>query len=258
MTDMALRTVAIIQARMTSTRLPGKVLKEICGKPMLARQIERVARARLVDLVAVATSEDASDDPIAALCAEFGVPSYRGSLADVLGRFQGAAERLGPADHIVRLTGDCPLSDPSIVDACVAVHIANGADYTANGVERTYPDGLDVEVMTSSVLARAAREAKDPFQREHVTPYIYRNPEIFSLERAALSSRPVRIALDRGYASRFCVRRTHLRRAAAARSIFWLARHSRPCRGAPIDRRDQFLRRSRALNAGGAESQAGM
>ncbi|HXN88188.1 MAG TPA: glycosyltransferase family protein, partial [Methylocella sp.] len=176
------RTVAIIQARMTSTRLPGKVLKEICGKPMLARQIERVARARLVDLVAVATSEDASDDPIAALCAELGIPSYRGSLADVLGRFQGASERLGPADHIVRLTGDCPLTDPAIVDACVAVHIANSADYTANGVERTYPDGLDVEVMTASALARAAREAKDPFQREHVTPHIYRNPEIFSLD----------------------------------------------------------------------------
>jgi spore coat polysaccharide biosynthesis protein SpsF len=179
---MAPRTVAIIQARMTSTRLPGKVLKEICGKPMLARQIERAARARLVDFVAVATSEDASDDPIAALCAVFGIPSYRGSLADVLGRFQGASERLGPADHIVRLTGDCPLTDPAIVDACVAAHIANGADYTANGVDRTYPDGLDVEVMTASALARAAREAKDPFQREHVTPYIYRNPEIFSLD----------------------------------------------------------------------------
>jgi spore coat polysaccharide biosynthesis protein SpsF len=179
---MAPRTVAIIQARMTSTRLPGKVLKEICGKPILARQIERVARARLVDLVAVATSEDASDDPIAALCAESGIPSYRGSLADVLGRFQGASEWLGPADHIVRLTGDCPLTDPAIVDACVAVHIANSADYTANGVKRSYPDGLDVEVMTASALARAAREAKDPFQREHVTPYIYGNPKIFSLD----------------------------------------------------------------------------
>jgi spore coat polysaccharide biosynthesis protein SpsF len=181
-TGMSPRTVAIMQARMTSTRLPGKVLKGICGKLMLARQIERVARARLVDLVAVATSEDASDDPIAALCAESGIPSYRGSLADVLGRFQGASEWLGPADHIVRLTGDCPLTDPAIVDACVAVHIANSADYTANGVERTYPDGLDVEVMTASALARAAREAKDPFHREHVTPYIYRNPEIFSLD----------------------------------------------------------------------------
>lgn len=179
---MAPRTVAIIQARMTSTRLAGKVLKEICGKPMLARQIERAARARLVDLVAVATSEDASDDPIAALCAESGIPSYRGSLADVLGRFQGASEWLGPADHIVRLTGDCPLTDPAIVDACVAMHIANGADYTANGVERTYPDGLDVEVMTASALGRAAREAKDQFHREHVTPYIYRDPEIFSLD----------------------------------------------------------------------------
>jgi spore coat polysaccharide biosynthesis protein SpsF len=179
---MAPRTVAIIQARMTSTRLPGKVLKEICGKPMLARQIERVARARLVGFVAVATSEDTSDDPIAALCAESGIPSYRGSRADVLGRFQGASERLRPADHIVRLTGDCPLTDPAIVDACVAVHIANSADYTANVVERTYPDGLDVEVMTASALARAAREAKDPFQREHVTPYIYRNPAIFSLD----------------------------------------------------------------------------
>ena len=172
--------LAIVQARMSSTRLPGKVLKPLAGKPMLARQLERIARARLVDKLVVATSAEASDDPIAVVCAGLGIACFRGSLADVLGRFIGAAEAFGPPRHIVRLTGDCPLTDPAIVDAAIALHLANGVDYTSNGVQRTYPDGLDVEVMTFAALARAACEASEPFEREHVTPRLYRRTDLFS------------------------------------------------------------------------------
>lgn len=172
--------MAILQARMSSTRLPGKVLKPLAGKPMLQRQLERIGRARLVDTIVVATSAEASDEPIAALCAGLGVACYRGPLADVLGRFIGAAEAFGPPKHIVRLTGDCPLTDPLIVDAAIALHLANGVDYTSNGVQRTYPDGLDVEVITYAALARVAREATDPFEREHVTPRLYRRTDLFS------------------------------------------------------------------------------
>jgi spore coat polysaccharide biosynthesis protein SpsF len=175
-----LRTIAVIQARMSSTRLPGKVLKPICGKPMLQWQLERVAACRLLDMVIVATSNEPSDDPLEALCLSLGVPCFRGSLNDVLGRFHGAAVAHGPATHVVRLTGDCPLTDPALVDACVALHIANGADYTSNGLVRTYPDGLDVEVMTFAALERAGREATTPFQREHVTPFINLQPQLFA------------------------------------------------------------------------------
>jgi spore coat polysaccharide biosynthesis protein SpsF len=175
---MTTRFLAIIQARMSSARLPGKVLKDILGKPMLAHQIERVRRARLVDLAVVATSEEASDDPIAKLCARENIACHRGSLTDVLARFQSAEEQFGPTECIVRLTGDCPLTDPAIVDACVALQAANGADYTSN--TKTYPDGLDVEVITSAALGRAAREATDPYDREHVTPFLYRNSDLFA------------------------------------------------------------------------------
>ena len=179
---MSAKTIAILQARMSSSRLPGKVLKPIAGRPMLAFQVERVRRARLVDRLVIATSVETSDDPIAALCASEKVDCHRGSLADVLGRFHGAALAFGLVDHVVRLTGDCPLSDPDIIDACIALHIANGADYTSNGVTRSYPDGLDVEVLRFSALDRAHREAKEQFEREHVTPYLYRHPELFSLD----------------------------------------------------------------------------
>jgi spore coat polysaccharide biosynthesis protein SpsF len=179
---MTTKTIAIIQARMSSTRLPGKVMKDLCGKPMLARQLERVAASVLINRFVVATSDESSDEPIAALCGDLGVPCYRGSLNDVLGRFYSAAVAFGPAKHVVRLTADCPLTDPAIVDACIALHLANGADYTSNGVTRTYPDGLDVEVMTFAALSRAAREATESYHREHVTPFISSQPNVFTLD----------------------------------------------------------------------------
>ena len=179
---MSARTIAILQARMSSSRLPGKVLRPLGGRPMLARQIERVRRARLLDNLVVATSVEASDDAIAEFCAREKVDCHRGSLDDVLARFHGAARAFGPTDHVVRLTGDCPLSDPTIIDACVALHLANGADYTSNAFDRNYPDGLDVEVVRFAALERIAREATEPYEREHVTPRLYRNPQTFSLD----------------------------------------------------------------------------
>jgi spore coat polysaccharide biosynthesis protein SpsF len=173
--------LAILQARMSSTRLPGKVMKPLLGEPMIGRQIERVARSRRIDRLAVATSVEPGDDPLAAYCEALGVGVFRGPLDDVLSRFMGAAEAFGPADHIVRLTADCPLADPDVIDACIDLHLAAGADYTTNGQQRTYPTGLDVEALPMAALATAAREASDAYDREHVTPYLYRRPERFKL-----------------------------------------------------------------------------
>lgn len=174
--------LAILQARVTSTRLPNKVLAPILGQPMLARQIERLRRATTMDSLVVATSDNASDDPLAAMCAAIGVPCHRGSLNDVLARFQGACAAFGPADHVVRLTGDCPLADPAVIDSVVRHHLSTGADYTANAIQPTWPDGLDVEIMKASVLQRAFDEARLPSEREHVTPYIHKHPEWFGIE----------------------------------------------------------------------------
>lgn len=173
--------LAIVQARMSSTRLPGKVLKQILGRPMLARQLDRLRRSTRISKIVLATSNELADDPVAALGVTEGIATFRGSLNDVLARFHGASKANGPAEHIVRLTADCPLCDWRVIDQCIAQHLSSGADYTSNVLERTYPDGLDVEVMRSSVLDRAAREATDQYDHEHVTPYIYRHPELFRI-----------------------------------------------------------------------------
>ena len=167
--------LCILQARVSSTRLPGKVLKPILGEPMLARQVERIARAERVDALTVATSDEATDDGVAGLCERLGVDSYRGSLDDVLDRFYQAAHRSEPS-HVMRLTGDCPLTDPAILDALVELHLAGGFDYSSNVEERTYPDGLDAEIFSRDLLARAWREATDPYEREHVTPFMRQGP----------------------------------------------------------------------------------
>jgi spore coat polysaccharide biosynthesis protein SpsF len=172
--------LAILQARASSTRLPGKVLKPILGRPMLALQIERVGRSRRIDKLLVATSLDTSDDPIAALCRESGVSCFRGSLDDVLDRFYQAAAELKPAS-VVRLTGDCPLADPVVIDQLIQLHIARRDDYTSNTLTRTFPDGLDAEVMRFACLETAWREAALPSEREHVTPFIYHHSQRFKL-----------------------------------------------------------------------------
>lgn len=167
---------------MSSSRLPGKVLAPVLGEPMIGRQVERLRRARRIDELIVATSADPSDDPLAAYCEGLGLSVFRGSLDDVLDRYRAALALFPQAEAVVRLTADCPLADPELIDRVIAHHHAQGADYTSNtlGV-RTYPHGLDAEVIRPAVLALAAERARDPYEREHVTPYVYRRPEAFRL-----------------------------------------------------------------------------
>ena len=173
--------VAILQARMSSTRLPGKVLMPLAGRPMIERQIERLRRCSTLQRIIVATSTEPSDDPLADHVSRLGVDLFRGSLTDVLDRYLGAARAFDAQGQVVRLTADCPLADPGVIDACVRLQAELGVDYVSNGRQRTYPHGLDVEAFGFDALVAAAAEASDPYDREHVTPFIYRNPQRFSL-----------------------------------------------------------------------------
>lgn len=173
-------TLAILQARTSSTRLPGKVIKQILGQPMLARQLERNLRSRNIDKLIVATSDRVDDQPIADLCEEIGVECFRGSLNDVLDRYYQAALE-GGADHIVRLTGDCPVADPEVIDRVIEFYHNGDYDYVSNILEPTFPHGLDVEVFRFEALKAAWQEATLPPQREHVTPFIWHQPDRFNL-----------------------------------------------------------------------------
>jgi spore coat polysaccharide biosynthesis protein SpsF (cytidylyltransferase family) len=164
--------VAIIQARMTSTRLPGKVLADIGGKPLLHKMIERVSLSKKLSNIIVATTINADDDPVEELCKQLNVSVYRGDEEDVLGRFSAAAKNYSAEDIIVRLTADCPLIDPEIIDQTIEVYERKKCDYASNTNVRTYPDGLDVEVFSRDILELANKNAKHTFLREHVTPYI--------------------------------------------------------------------------------------
>lgn len=168
--------VAILQARMSSTRLPGKVLLDLGGRPVLERMVERVRFSKRVNRVVVATTDDFSDDPICDLCKRLGIDFYRGSLQDVLDRYYKAAVRYR-TDVVVRLTGDCPLIDPFLIDEVVDALISKNVDFACNRLpppfHRTYPIGLDVEACTFRALERAWREAVEKHDREHVLPYLY-------------------------------------------------------------------------------------
>lgn len=182
--------LAMLQARVSSSRLPGKVLKPILGVPMLGRQIERVQRAKSIDRLLVATSNDVTDNPIEQWCRQSGVECFRGNLDDVLDRFYQAAKPIDP-EHVVRLTGDCPLADPDLIDEVIQFHISGDFDYSTNAIEPTYPDGLDVEVFRFACLEQAWREAKLPSQREHVTPFIHQQPDRF---RIGLFKNPINLS----------------------------------------------------------------
>lgn len=194
--------IAIIQARMSSSRLPGKVLLDIGEKPMLEWVVERAARAKKVDRVVVATTVDASDDPIAAFCHAHGYECFRGSLHDVLDRYVQAARHFH-ADVIVRLTADCPLLDPALVDFTVNAH--RDLDFVANRLPppwgRSFPIGLDVEVVTRAALERAWAETSEKHHREHVMPYFYDDLPADALLRGkkplvrTVSSRGFRVGL---------------------------------------------------------------
>jgi spore coat polysaccharide biosynthesis protein SpsF len=176
MTPAGRDPVAIIQARMGSSRLPGKVLADLAGAPLLARMIERVRHARTIARIVVATPDGPADAPLRALAEQLGVVCFAGSEDDVLARFAGAAAAAG-ADPVVRLTADCPLIDPALIDRCVLHFLAGRWDHVA--LDGAFPDGLDTEVVAAAALARAAAEARLPSEREHVTPYIWKRPGTF-------------------------------------------------------------------------------
>jgi spore coat polysaccharide biosynthesis protein SpsF len=172
---VSLKVVAFVQARMSSRRLPGKVLAPIEGKPMLARVLSRTCRARSLTETWVLTSEDASDEPIRDFCEELGIPCFRGSLDDVLDRFIQAASIADP-EIIVRLTADCPLVDPEVIDRTVDALVRDSTVvYAATRMpgRRTFPVGIDIEVFRREALERSANIALEDYQREHVTPWFY-------------------------------------------------------------------------------------
>ena len=171
--------LCVVQARTGSTRLPGKVLLDLGGRPVLAFLLLRLLRGELP--VVVATSTAPGDDDVARLGDALGVPTVRGSEADVLERFRAVAAAWPAADPIVRITADCPFMEAAIVDQAVAVHTTHGADYTSNTLSRSFPDGLDVEVIARSALLEAAAEATRQDEREHVTPFLQRHPDRFRL-----------------------------------------------------------------------------
>lgn len=175
-----MKIVAIIQARTGSSRLPGKVLRDIHGESMLARVVNRVRRARSLDELLVATSDCSADDLIVEECRRCSIPVFRGHERDVLDRYLRAA-RCTNADTVVRITSDCPLIDPEITDRTIRAFLAECPDYASNVMARTYPRGLDTEVMSVHTLERAWRHADQSHQRAHVTPYIYEHPELFKL-----------------------------------------------------------------------------
>lgn len=166
---------AVIQARMGSTRLPGKVLLDLAGKPVLWHVASRTLRARGIDRVVVATTLNSEDDAIARFCEGEGIEVCRGSEDDVLDRYYRCAEALG-ADTIVRITADCPLHDPQVIDDVIRVYNRGGYDYVSNILEYSYPDGLDVEVFSFGALEKAWSHARLRSEREHVTPYIRNSP----------------------------------------------------------------------------------
>jgi spore coat polysaccharide biosynthesis protein SpsF len=175
------KVIAIIQARMSSTRLPGKVLMELGGKTVLEQVVDRTKQATKIDGVLLAIPDGKNDDVLAKFCDEKGIVYSRGSENDVLDRYYEAAKKSG-ADVVVRITSDCPLIDPMIVDQVVQRFLNEGGDYLSTGrLVTTYPDGLDTEVFTFLSLERAWKEAKLPSEREHVTPYIWNHPESFKV-----------------------------------------------------------------------------
>jgi spore coat polysaccharide biosynthesis protein SpsF len=174
-----LKTVAIVQARYGSSRLRGKVLEDVAGRPLLVRVLERVARSRLIDEIVVATTIAAEDEQVAAVASKWGAETFRGSDDDVLDRFR-AAVAAAAAGTVVRITADDPLKDPGVIDLVGAeLRADRQLDYVSNTLEPTWPEGVDVEWFTAAALESAWRQARRPSEREHVTPYIWQHPERF-------------------------------------------------------------------------------
>lgn len=177
-------TLGILQARMTSSRLPGKVLAPVLDVPMIGRQLERLQRCSRLDGIVVATSTDASDDPLVSYLDSLDVATIRGSLDDVLQRFICAIDQFEP-DVVVRLTADCPLTSPLVIDTVIGEFSSRGIDYVSNTLQPTFPDGLDVEVVRADVLRWVAEHSTDPNEREHVTLGVYRRHDLFVVGNVA-------------------------------------------------------------------------
>jgi len=175
-----MKIVAIIQARMGSTRLPGKILRELDGETVLSRVLGRVRRMCNLNEILVATTDQSRDDAVAESTRQNGVGVFRGNEDDVLDRYWQAAQWCG-AEAVVRITSDCPLIDPELVDETIQAFLSQPADYASNTLERTYPRGLDAEVFTVAALEKMWRAARETYEREHVTPYLYEHQELFRL-----------------------------------------------------------------------------
>ena len=197
---MAVRVIAIVQGRMGSSRLPGKILADIAGQPMLSRVFIRTSRAAAVTETIFATTTDSSDDPVAEYCEFGGIPFTRGDLHDVLDRYYQTAKDTR-ADVVVRITADCPVIDPALIDDCVNMLLEGSFDFVCNRLPppwgRTYPIGLDTEVCTFAALEKAWNESTETFHREHVLPYLYEGVELSSESRTlatGISPRGFKIA----------------------------------------------------------------
>lgn len=171
-----MKILSTIEARMASTRLPGKTMREIVGKPMLELLIERLKRTKRIDEIVVATTTEPEDKLIAELAERIGVKCFRGSSEDVLDRVLRAAKTY-QGDIIVEMTGDCPLLDPVLVDRIINIYLENTYDYISNTIKRTYPRGLDTQVFSVNVLDEVSKLTNDPADRENVSLYIYEHPE---------------------------------------------------------------------------------
>jgi spore coat polysaccharide biosynthesis protein SpsF len=179
MTRPRLNVVAVVQARMGSTRLPGKVLRSLCGRSLVSHIAHRLGASRTIDRVVIATTVAERDDAIAVEAIDLGLGCFRGSEEDVLARTVGAAHQ-AEADVVVRITADCPLIDAGVVDRVVDGLAASGCDYASNTIRRTYPRGLDAEAVTRAALERLNASAEAGLAREHVTWLVHQQPERFS------------------------------------------------------------------------------
>jgi spore coat polysaccharide biosynthesis protein SpsF len=178
--------LAILQARVNSTRLPGKVLAPVLGEPMIVRQLERVKRSAMIDALVVATSTAPTDDALVIELEARGQVVHRGPLDDVVARFDEITKKFAP-DTIVRLTADCPLCDVNIIDDVIRSHLQGASDYTSNTLEPSYPDGLDVEVVSAAAWERLSKLPLSTREREHVTLGIYSRPDAFALQSVTQS-----------------------------------------------------------------------
>lgn len=180
---------AIIQARMNSTRLPGKILKEVCGKPLLELLVERLGCCDKIDEIVVATTADKSNDRVEAAVKQMEASCFRGSEDDVLDRFYQAAKRSN-ADHVIRITADCPLIDPNVVTKVIDVYLKSQGteasyDYVSNTLNPTFPDGLDVEIFSFNMLERLHKVSDRAYQREHVCTYMVEHPDEFKIKNVS-------------------------------------------------------------------------